>query len=346
MRTKSILAMVLAGGQGSRLRPLTDNHAKPAISFGGSYRLVDFVLSNLVNSGIDSIYLLAQHKPESLIWHIQDNWDFASAGRDGFVSVVQPRHEQGECYRGTADAVHKNLVLIERHAPSMVAVFAADHVYRMDVRQMVEFHHACNADVTVAATRVPLGAASSFGVISTGDKGEILDFQEKPDYPHAIPSQPECAYASMGNYLFDTDVLVASLEQALRDGETDFGGHILPRLIRSHHVYAYDFAENTVPGILPHEEQAYWRDVGTLDAYAAAHQDIAGHAPRFNLHNLHWPTLPVRFSPPPAFTANHSNAATEQHGRKHRLRPFEIGTVFSPERAVHPAWNFLPTGTA
>ena len=294
MASENVLAMVLAGGQGSRLRPLTDNHAKSAIPFGGNYCLVDFVLSNLVNSGINSIYLLAQYKPESLIFHIEDNWDFASAGRSGFVFVVQPRHDQGECYLGTADAVYKNLVLIERHAPSLVAVFASDHVYRMDVRQMVSFHRECNADATVAATRVPLALASSFGIISTGDKGVIRDFQEKPEFPEAIPSHPECAYASMGNYLFNTEVLMESLELAVREGETDFGMHILPRLIHNYNVHAYDFAENIVPGVQPHEEQAYWRDVGTLEAYIAAHQDIAGSAPRFNLHNLRWPILPVR----------------------------------------------------
>jgi glucose-1-phosphate adenylyltransferase len=275
---------------------LTDNHAKSAIPFGGICCLVDFVLSNLFNSGIDSIYLLVQYKPESLIWHIQENWNLASVGRNGFVTVVQPRHEQGECYLGTADAVYKNLVLIERHAPSLVAVFASDHVYRMDVSQMVSFHRECNADATVAATRVPIGLASSFGIITTGDNGEILNFQEKPEFPDAIPSHPECAYASMGNYLFNTEALIESLEQAFREGETDFGMHILPRLIHSHHVHAYDFAENIIPGVQAHEEQAYWRDVGTLEAYIAAHQDITGHAPRFNLHNQHWPVLPVRCS--------------------------------------------------
>ncbi len=335
MASENILAMVLAGGQGSRLRPLTDNHAKPAISFGGSYRLVDFVLSNLVNSGIDSIYLLAQYRPESLIWHIQDNWDIASSGRKGFVSVVQPRHEQGEHYRGTADAVYKNLVLIERHAPSMVAVFASDQIYRMDVRQMVSFHHECNADATVVTTRVPIELASSFDIISTGDKGAILEFQEKPDYPDAIPSHPEYAYASMGNYLFNTEVLVESLEQALRENETDFGRHILPRLIHSHHVHAYDFAENIIPGVQTHEKSAYWRDVGTLEDYAAAHQDITGHAPRFNLHNLHWPILPARFSPPPLFGACHTHLAQPLPAKVKcgSLRPqaYEIGDALLAE---------------
>lgn len=292
MATKNILAMVLEGGKGSRV-----NRGKSAALFGGRYRPVDFVLSNLVNSGIDTIYLLAQYQPETMIEHVQENWDLASAGRNGFISVVQPRYAQGEFYRGTADAVYKNLVLIEKHAPSMVAVCSADHIYRMDVRQMVEFHCECNADATVAATRVPLDCAPSFCIISAGDRGEIRDFQEKPEWPDAIPSHPGYAYASMGSYLFNTDVLVESLEQALRDGETDFGGYVMPRLIRSHHVHAYDFAENLIPGMHAFEEPFYWRDVGALMDYAAAHLDMAGAMPRFSLSNPHWPVLPARFSP-------------------------------------------------
>ncbi len=289
----NILALVLAGGEGTRLRPLTLTHPKPALPFGGEFRIVDFVLSNLVNSCIDSIYLLAQYKPESLIKHINANWSLDSDGGERFVRVVLPQQEHGGCFRGTADAVSQNLDLIRRHAPDMVAVFAADHVYRMDVRQMAQFHSDCDADVTIAATQVPIEKASSFGVIAAGHDGEIWDFQEKPEVPVAMQSCPERAYASMGNYLFNTEVLVEALEHALRHGETDFGGHILPRLIRSHHVHAYDFLSNRVPGVQPHEEPGYWRDVGTLEAYLSAHDDVAGTLPRFNLHNLHWPMLPA-----------------------------------------------------
>lgn len=305
---KKILAIVLAGGEGTRLRPLTLSHAKPALPFGGNFRLVDFVLSNLVNSGIESIYLMAQYKPESLIRHVSSNWDLASNAKDGFVRVVLPQEEQGGHFRGTADAVYQNLALIEQHAPDIVAVFAADHVYRMDVRQMVQFHRDCAADVTVAATQVPIELASSFGVISAGHKGEVLDFQEKPEAPIGIPSCPERAFASMGNYLFDTDVLVEALELAARRDETDFGRHLLPRLIHSHQVHAYDFSDNSVPGVRTHEEPAYWRDVGTLEAYLNAHHDVAGTMPRFNLHNPHWPLLP-------ALTARYALDAS--HGRPH-----------------------------
>lgn len=314
---KKILAIVLAGGEGTRLHPLTLSHAKPALPFGGNYRLVDFVLSNLVNSGIGSIYLLAQYKPDSLIRHVNANWDLASRGGERFVRVLLP--QQGGVYRGTSDAVHQNLALIEQHAPDMVAVFAADHVYRMDVRQMVQFHHECGADVTVAATQVPIELASSFGVIAASHNGEIWDFQEKPDAPVAMPSCPERAYASMGNYLFNTGVLVEALEQAARCGETDFGRHILPRLMRSHQVHAYDFSDNSVPGTQPHEEQAYWRDVGTLEAYLNAHHDVAGSMPRFNLHNPHWPMLPAQ-----------QNAFDASHGHPH----YRHGKVPGPQYAV------------
>ena len=327
---KKIMAMVLAGGQGSRLRPLTINHAKPALPFGGSFRIVDFVLSNLVNSGIDSIYLLAQYKPESLIKHIQANWKLASNGKERFVQVVLPRQEQGGNFRGTADAVYQNLALIERHAPDMVAVFAADHVYRMDVRQMVQFHSKCDADVTIAATQVPIELASSFGVIAAGYNGEIWDFQEKPEAPIAIPSCPERAYASMGNYLFNTEVLVEALEQALRHSETDFGGHILPRLIHSHQVHAYDFSNNSVPGIQPHEEQAYWRDVGTLEAYQSAHHDTAGSTPRFNLHNPHWPMLPALLEQQHALDGASARPQHRVHGNVTASR-YSVSSMFSTE---------------
>jgi glucose-1-phosphate adenylyltransferase len=335
---KKTLAIVLAGGEGSRLRPLTLSHAKPALPFGGNFRLVDFVLSNLVNSGIDSIYLMAQYKPDSLIRHVNSSWDIASGGQEGFVRVVLPQPGQGGAFRGTADAVHQNLALIEEHAPDIVAVFAADHVYRMDVRQMVQFHCESEADVTVAATQVPIELASSFGVITAGYKGEVLDFQEKPEAPIGIPSCPERAFASMGNYLFDTDVLVEALELAACRDETDFGRHLLPRLIHSHQVHAYDFSENSVPGTKPHEERAYWRDVGTLEAYLNAHQDVAGSMPRFNLHNPHWPLLP-------ALTAPYALDASHGHSH-HWKRSRTTGNQHPISRGFSVEFDTLPAGRA
>ena len=287
--TPTILALVLAGGEGSRLHPLTAVRSKPSVPFGGRYRIVDFVLSNLVNSGIKSIYLLVQYKSQSLIEHVNHAWTLSNAIPDQFVTVVPPQMREGpEWFQGTADAVYQNLNLIESRAPDMVAVFGADHIYRMDVRQMVNFHMRNEADVSVAAIPVPLGLASSFGVITADKTGRVSNFLEKPEQPAPMPGRPDCAYGSMGNYLFNTRVLKEALLEASERGENDFGRHILPRLIRSHKVYAYDFADNKVPGIRDYEERAYWRDVGTIEAYYAAHMDLLGLEPRFNVFNSNW----------------------------------------------------------
>jgi len=286
----NIVAMVLAGGEGTRLYPLTAEHAKPAVPFTSGHRLVDFVLSNLVNSRISTIYVLAQYKPESLIKHVSAAWSPWFAGGEGTIKVLLPRSNTlGGQFKGTADAVYQCLDLLQAHSPDLVAVFAADHVYRMDVRQMVAFHRERRADVTVSAVAVPLKAASSFGVLSTTPEGRVTEFREKPKQAAPLPSDPARAYASMGNYLFDPDLLEQALHEARRAGETDFGRDILPRLCRTRCVYAYDFAENRVPGVQDDEERAYWRDVGTLAALAAAQQDAMGNPPRFNLWNRRWP---------------------------------------------------------
>jgi glucose-1-phosphate adenylyltransferase len=285
-----ILALVLAGGEGTRLHPLTAEHSKPALPFVNGYRIVDFVLSNLVNSGVTGIYVMAQYKPQSLIRHIESAWGQRLSRKKGFIKTVLARPHTGPGYfLGTADAVYQNLDLIERHRPDLVAVFAADHIYRMDVGQMALFHRARNADVTVAAVPVPIGSASAFGVIGTGPGGKIRHFLEKPAHPVPIPGDETRAYASMGNYLFDTDVLVGLLNAAQRMGATDFGRDILPRLPGRARVYAYDFSENYIPGVQPHEERAYWRDVGTLAALASARDDLQGPQPRFDLANPYWP---------------------------------------------------------
>jgi glucose-1-phosphate adenylyltransferase len=321
--SKKILAIVLAGGQGTRLRPLTLKHSKPSVVFGG-YRLVDFVLSNLVNSGIESIYLLAQYKPESLVEHIHANWTFAPNNDERFVSVILPRHEEGEYFYGTADAVYQNLELIERHAPDLVAVFAADQVYRMDVRQMVAYHQERNAEVTVAATQMPLEQANAFGVIVAEEQGRIRDFQEKPDHPEPLPAHPGRAYVSMGNYLFDTGVLVEGLECLLRPGESDFGRHLLPRLANNHRVYAYDFSGNRVPGLQPYEKEAYWRDIGTLDAYVDALLDVNGNKPCLKLDNSSWPVLPTLSAQRPLFGANPAQVSVAHKRRPARALSYTI----------------------
>jgi glucose-1-phosphate adenylyltransferase len=286
----NIVAMVLAGGEGTRLHPLTAEHAKPVVPFASGYRLVDFVLSNLVNSRISTIYVLAQYKPESLLKHISAAWAPWFQDGEGTVKTLLPRSNTlGGSFKGTADAVYQYLDLLQAHSPDVVAVFAADHVYRMDVRQMVAFHGERRADVTVSAVSVPLGQASSFGIVATAADGRVSEFQEKPQRPAAMPGSPARAYASMGNYVFDPQVLEEALHEARRRGDTDFGRDILPRLCRTHRVYAYDFADNHVPGTQEHEEPAYWRDVGTLAALAAAQQDAMGNPPRFNLWNRRWP---------------------------------------------------------
>jgi glucose-1-phosphate adenylyltransferase len=281
--------MVLAGGEGSRLAPLTQERSKPAVPFGGRYRIVDFVLSNLVNSGIRSIYLLVQYKSQSLIEHINRSWVLSSIVPDHFITVVPPQMREGpEWFQGTADAVYQNLNLLAYHGPDLVAVFGADHVYRMDLRQMIDFHRDSGAAASVAALRVPVEQASAFGVIAVDQDGRIRDFVEKPQNPPTIPGDPTHCLVSMGNYLFNSDVLVKALHQSNERGENDFGRHILPRLIRSHRVYAYDFSTNHVPGLREYEEQDYWRDVGTIDAYFDANQDVLGAEPRFNLFNPRW----------------------------------------------------------
>ncbi len=285
-----ILAMVLAGGNGTRLHPLTAEHAKPALPFARGYRIVDFVLSNLVNSNISSIHVLAQYKPQSLITHIQAAWAPWSQGAQPAIRTVLPESgARGGAFKGTADAVHKNRHLIEREQPDLVAIFAADHVYRMDVRQMANFHRECGAEVSIAAVPVPIDNASAFGVIATDPAGRLLQFQEKPERPAPMVTDPSRAYASMGNYLFNPRVLLDVLDEADRRGETDFGRHILPRLRHSHRVFAYNFASNDVPGVWLSEERGYWRDIGTIEAYRAAQRDVLGPLPRFNLANRKWP---------------------------------------------------------
>jgi glucose-1-phosphate adenylyltransferase len=285
-----IVTLVLAGGEGARLYPLTAEHAKPALPFANGYRIVDFVLSNLVNSGLSTIYVLAQYKPESLIKHIQAAWA-PWLSEEGRIKVLLPRtNTLGGQFKGTADAVYQHLDLIQAHSPDLVAVFAADHVYRMDVRQMIEFHRARRAGVCVAACGVPIEQAASFGILCTTPAGLVREFREKPraGVP-SIPGDSRRAYASMGNYLFDPQVLERVLEEGRPGGGADFGRDILPRICASERVYAYDFAQNLIPGVQEFEERAYWRDVGTLSALAAAQQDAMGQKPRFNLWNSRWP---------------------------------------------------------
>ncbi|MBI5451788.1 MAG: glucose-1-phosphate adenylyltransferase [Gammaproteobacteria bacterium] len=298
MKQNRILAFVMAGGAGNRLQPLTADRCKPAVPFGSRYRIIDFVLSNLINSGIYTNYLLVQYKSQSLIEHIRKAWAISPLLPSQFVAVVPPQGEHW--FNGTADAVWQNLALLEKHRPDMVAVFGADHVYRMDISQMVDFHREHQAHASISALPVPLAQASAFGIIDADKDGRIRAFQEKPANPAPMPGQPSHAYASMGNYLFNTDVLIEALRDAHARGETDFGHHILPRLRQTHRVYAYNFADNKVPGVRSYEEPAYWRDVGTVDAYYDANRNVLGAEPRFDVFNPQWPIYSSNYQGPVA----------------------------------------------
>jgi len=301
MKGPRILAMVMAGGEGSRLNPLTAERSKPAVPFGGRYRIVDFVLSSLVNSDIQSIYLLVQYKSQSLIEHVRRSWVLSPRLADQFVTIVPPQMRTGpEWFQGTADAVYQNINLFERHRPDLVAVFGADHIYRMDIRQMVSSHMERRADVTVAALPVPIKDASSFGIISADEDGRIQDFIEKPEHPVPMPGDPTRAYVSMGNYLFNTKVLTSTLQEAHHRDERDFGRHVIPRMLKTHRVFAYDFFNNEVPGTHSYEERGYWRDVGTIGAYYAAHQDLLGAEAKFETFNTKWPIYSSHYQGPVA----------------------------------------------
>ncbi len=297
----TVMAMVMAGGQGSRLHPLTEKRSKPAVPFGARNRIVDFVLSNLVNSGIHTIYLLVQYKSQSLIEHIRKAWTISPLFPSHFVTVVPPQMLRGhDWFEGTADAVHQNLDLIEHQHPELVLVFGADHIYRMDVTQMVAFHLEREADVTVAALPVPIEQSTSFGIIAADPDGRIREFREKPEHAAPMPNDPSRAYASMGNHIFSTDCLVRTLRAAHDRGGTDFGDHVLPRMLATNRIFAYDFTSNKIPGIKPYEELGYWRDVGTIDAYFEAHRDVLGLEPRFDLFNPRWPVFSSNYQGPVA----------------------------------------------
>ncbi|MEW6108568.1 MAG: glucose-1-phosphate adenylyltransferase [Nitrospirota bacterium] len=299
MSHPKVLAFVLAGGKGERLFPLTSFRSKPSVPFGGRYRIADFVLSNFVNSHIYSIYLLVQYKSQSLIEHVRNNWVLSSVIKDHFVTVVPPQMRMGpEWFQGTADAIFQNVNLIRQHKPELVIVFGADHIYRMDIRQMIDFHLQKDACVTVAARPAPIGQASAFGVIITDGEKRITGFQEKPKKPAPMPDNPEYAYASMGNYIFNRDVLLESLASAQRKKQHDFGAHVIPDLIETGRLFAYDFGVNKIPGTMPYEEKGYWRDVGTISAFFDAHMDMLGGSPNFELENRSWPIHPTSYEGP------------------------------------------------
>ena len=309
-----VLGMIMAGGKGERLYPLTRDRAKAAVPFGGKYRLIDFVLSNFLNSDIYAVYVLTQFKAQSLIEHIQNGWQLGQVVKDHFVVTVPAQMRLDESwYKGTADAIYQNLNLIERFKPDIVAVFGADHIYRMDVRQMVDFHIINSADVTVAAISFPIVSASQLGIIDVDEDGLIVGFQEKPERPHPIPGRPDEVLASMGNYLFKTEVLMDELtEDALRkETRHDFGKDLIPLLYQKRKVFAYDFKQNRIPGEENLKETGYWRDIGTIDSYYQANMDLRAIKPSFNLYNPRWPIKTTGYTelPPAKFVF-------DEHGRR------------------------------
>jgi glucose-1-phosphate adenylyltransferase len=302
MAEPHILGIVLAGGAGKRLAPLTADRAKPAVPFGGLYRLVDFALSNLVNAGILRVCVLTQYKSHSLDRHITTTWRMSDL-LGNYVTPVPAQQRLGpHWFTGSADAIYQSLNLIYDERPDLVIVFGADHVYRMDPRQMINQHLERGAGVTVAAIPVPRHEATAFGVIQTGPDGQSIEaFLEKPADPPARPGHPDEAYASMGNYLFTADVLVETLRKdaANRASRHDMGGDIVPMLVSERNADVYDFLTNEVPGA-NERDAGYWRDVGTLDSYFDAHMDLCAVLPVFNLYNDKWPILTKVASQPPA----------------------------------------------
>ena len=298
-----VLGIVLAGGKGTRLFPLTRERAKPAVPFGGKYRIVDFVLSNFVNSGIHSIYVLTQFRSQSLLQHLSEGWQFSGLLKSHFIINVpaQMRSENESWYQGTADAIFQNMNLIEQSDPHLVAIFGADHIYRMNVASMIDFHRAKQAEVTVAAIPVPRAQAREFGVIEAGDDGRIMAFHEKKADAPTIPGDPSRVYASMGNYIFSTRTLLGLLkDDAKQDGSHhDFGMDILPKLAGKAPIYAYNFETNRIPGE-PEDSIPYWRDVGTIEAFYEANMDLNHVKPELNLYNREWPVRSTGYPDPPA----------------------------------------------
>jgi glucose-1-phosphate adenylyltransferase len=292
-----VLSIVLAGGEGKRLMPLTMDRAKPAVPFGGTYRLIDFVLSNLANAELRQIAVLTQYKSHSLDKHISLTWRMSTM-LGNYVTPVPAQQRLGpRWYQGSADAIYQSMNLIRDEEPDYVVVFGADNIYRMDVEQMLDAHIDGGLGCTVAGIRVPRSQASAFGVIDAGADNKIKDFLEKPPEPPGLPDDPEASFASMGNYIFTSDALIEALtaDAENENSRHDMGGDIIPSFVSRGNGQVYDFTANEVPGSTE-RDKAYWRDVGTLDAYHEAHMDLVSVDPVFNLYNLEWPiwTYPVQ----------------------------------------------------
>jgi glucose-1-phosphate adenylyltransferase len=296
--TRNTVALILAGGQGSRLHELTKWRAKPALYFAGKFRIIDFPLSNCINSGVRRIGVLTQYKAHSLIRHLVYGWSWFQAAQREFVEILPASQRVGgEWYRGTADAVYQNLDIIRTHSPSYVLILAGDHIYKMDYGPMIAAHAEQHADMTISCLEVPVAeAAGALGVMTVDESGRVIAFHEKPEEPNEIPGKPGYCLASMGNYVFNTEFLY---EQVIKDADTpntkhDFGKNIIPSIIHDYQIYAYPFRD------LDTGEQAYWRDVGTLDAYWEANMELVSITPQLNLYDRQWPIFTHQWQSAPA----------------------------------------------
>ncbi len=295
--TRSTMAMIMAGGRGMRLGALTETRAKPATPFGGKFRIIDFPLSNCVNSGIRQVFVLTQYKAHSLIQHIQRGWGYLRGEFGEFIQIIPAQQQIDEnWYKGTADSIYQNLDLIREHSPEHVLILAGDHIYKMDYGPMIAFHTENNADITVGVIQVPLHEATGFGVMSLDAEHRIVRFDEKPVNPQPVPGNPEAAMASMGIYVFNRDFLIKTLEADAADPESvhDFGKNIIPDCIRHCQVFAYPFHD------VKTRAQSYWRDVGTIDAYYRANLELIYVHPELNLYDSQWPIWTYQEQLPPA----------------------------------------------
>jgi glucose-1-phosphate adenylyltransferase len=297
----NVLGMVMAGGEGSRLNPLTNERAKPSVYFGGKYRIIDFVLNNFINSGIFKIKVLTQFKSDSLIKHLTTGWNLNRMLGQYIDPVPAQMRTGGNWYMGTADAVFQNFNLIADEDPDYVAVFGADHIYKMDISQMLDFHRHAGAVATVAAIPKPLEEARQFGIIEVDESGRMIGFEEKPDRPKTIPGNPKMCLISMGNYIFNKKFLVRELfDDARKSGSShDFGKDVIPKIYPDYPIYVYDFTNNHIPGELPHQS-AYWKDVGTIEAYFEANMTLRDVVPEINIYNDAWPIRTAPGQSPPA----------------------------------------------
>jgi len=301
--TRNTLAMVLAGGKGERLSPLTLKRPKPGVAFGGKYKIIDFVLSNLFNSGIKQVYILTQYRAYSLMKHIRESWAKWTGLGEFFVAISpETRSDSEDWFKGTADAIYQYLRFIESSDADYVAIFGGDHIYKMDISQMIEYHRRNRADITIAALEVPYDEAKRFGVFSVDDDYRVVDFTEKPEEPVTIPGRETC-FASMGNYIFSIRKLIEILQEGKKLHEDlDFGKHVIPMMLeKGDRVFAYNFNDNLIPG-MKQEERGYWKDVGTLDSYYDANMDLIHVSPQLNLYNYKWPILTNQGNLPPAKT--------------------------------------------